>query len=219
MSIAYNFAYPLGMLYLAGSAYLIPKWRDLQLALTIPSFLLFIHLIFLVESPRWLISKGKYKKAYKMVFGKKPSTDLLIELQKDKELKKSMEEKEKEEKKKNEVKVSFGDKMRGIFQELVNLYGPSSLRKRALIAHFTWCVTSLSYYVLALNADNFKANIYLYVAMTGSVDILGYIVSMVILRYMGRRYSSTMLFIIAGASMLKKPQFISRAINKSDFLL
>lgn len=83
-----------------------------------------------------------------MVFGKKPSTDLLIDLQKEKEIKKAMKEKEKEEKKKSEETVSLGDRLKGFFQELVHLYGPATLRKRALIAHFTWCVTSLSYYVL-----------------------------------------------------------------------
>jgi MFS family permease len=45
LSIAYNFAYPLGFLFLAFSAYNFTKWRDLQLILTIPSFLLIIHLM------------------------------------------------------------------------------------------------------------------------------------------------------------------------------
>lgn len=44
MSIAFNFSYPLGMLCLALAAYLIQPWRDLSLALTVPSFLLVIHL-------------------------------------------------------------------------------------------------------------------------------------------------------------------------------
>jgi MFS family permease len=45
LSIAYNFAYPMGFLFLAFSAYNFTKWRDLQLILTIPSFLLIIHLM------------------------------------------------------------------------------------------------------------------------------------------------------------------------------
>jgi hypothetical protein len=155
-----------------------------------------------------------------MVFGKKPSAELLVDVQREKEAKIALENKQKEEQ--AQQKKSIGDKLKGFFLELVHLYGPSTLRKRALIAHFTWCVTSLSYYVLgeffvaffgngfikefiwilALNAENFKANIYIYVAMTGSVDIIGYIVSMIILRYMGRRLSSAMLFSMAGVSLL-----------------
>jgi MFS family permease len=45
LSIAYNFSYPIGFLFLAYAAYVFPKWRDLQLALTIPSFLLIIHIM------------------------------------------------------------------------------------------------------------------------------------------------------------------------------
>jgi hypothetical protein len=45
LSIAYNFSYPVGFLFLAAAAYTWEKWRDLQLALTIPSFLLIIHLM------------------------------------------------------------------------------------------------------------------------------------------------------------------------------
>jgi predicted MFS family arabinose efflux permease len=135
-----------------------------------------------------------------MVFGGKPSVQLMLEVQKAKEEKLALETKQKEEE--PEESKTIGEKFKGFFQELVHLYGPLTLRKRALIAHFTWCVTSLSYYVLALNGENLKANIYLYVAMTGSVDILGYIISMIILRYMGRRLSSAMLFTLAGVSML-----------------
>lgn len=45
LSIAFNFSYPLGILFLAVAAYIVPKWRYLQLTLTVPSFLLIIHLM------------------------------------------------------------------------------------------------------------------------------------------------------------------------------
>lgn len=34
--IAFNFAYPIGMIYLAVAAIFLPNWRDLQIALTVP---------------------------------------------------------------------------------------------------------------------------------------------------------------------------------------
>lgn len=37
--------------------------------------------------------------------------------------------------------------MQRIFKELHALYGPPRLRRMALICHYTWCVTALSYYV------------------------------------------------------------------------
>lgn len=38
-------------------------------------------------------------------------------------------------------------RFQGMFKEVNALYGPPRLRRMALICHFTWCVTALSYYV------------------------------------------------------------------------
>ncbi|CRK89407.1 CLUMA_CG003157, isoform A [Clunio marinus] len=208
LSIAYNFSYPLGFLFLAFAAYITPHWRDLSLVLTIPSFLLIIHLIWLVESPRYLISKGKYKKAYLMLYRKKPSPDYLLELQCDKEaIIESMDEKS--------STVSFADKIGKLFHEIIKIYGPATLRRKALICHFTWCVTSLTYYMLALNAENFKANIYIWTGLTGTVDIFGYIVSIFILKWSTRRLSQFTLFVLAGAFLL----FVLAIAKEAEFVL
>lgn len=34
--IAFNIAYPIGMIYLAVAAIFLPNWRDLQVALSVP---------------------------------------------------------------------------------------------------------------------------------------------------------------------------------------
>jgi hypothetical protein len=43
-------------------------------------------------------------------------------------------------------------------KKLLAIFGNTELRKRLLICHFAWCVTALTYYGLALNADNFTAD-------------------------------------------------------------
>lgn len=63
-----------------------------------------------------------------------------------------MEFAEKEQKKFKEVEQSKKNepertKWQNMFKELTALYGPSKLRRMALICHYTWCVTALSYYV------------------------------------------------------------------------
>lgn len=57
-------------------------------------------------------------------------------------------------------------------------------------------------YMLALNAKNFKANIYVWTGLTGTVDIFGYIVSIFILKWSTRRLSQFSLFALAGAFLL-----------------
>ncbi|KAL1390317.1 hypothetical protein pipiens_012432 [Culex pipiens pipiens] len=182
---------------LAAAAYYIKPWRDLSLALTIPSFLLIIHLYFLVESPRWLLSKGRERRAYRMVFGRKPPAELCDSS--DKEL--SPEELA-AAKDVPEPKVPFSVRVKRSCSEFTKLYGTPALCRRALICHFTWCVTSLCYYVTALNADNFAANRNVYVATTGTVDIISYILSMVVLAYFGRKSTSFCLFLYAGICLL-----------------
>lgn len=131
-----------------------------------------------------------------MLYRKKPSSDLLLELEPEREA--VIDATESAEK----AKVSFGDKVKVVFNEVIKIYGPASLRKKALICHFTWCVTSLTYYMLALNAENFKANIYVWTGLTGTVDIFGYIVSIFILKWSTRRLSQFTLFVLAGAFLL-----------------
>lgn len=43
MSIVFNLSYPIGMLILAATAYHVPQWRDLQLAISLPTVILLLH--------------------------------------------------------------------------------------------------------------------------------------------------------------------------------
>jgi hypothetical protein len=43
-------------------------------------------------------------------------------------------------------------------KKLLAIYGNTELRKRLLICYFAWCVTEMTYYALALSADNFTAD-------------------------------------------------------------
>lgn len=43
-------------------------------------------------------------------------------------------------------------------KKLLAIFANAELRKRLLICHFAWCVTAMTYYALALNADNFTAD-------------------------------------------------------------
>jgi hypothetical protein len=131
-----------------------------------------------------------------MLYRKKPSAEQLLELESEKE---AMVEPETNEEK---AAVSCNDKVKNCFREVIKIYGPAGLRRKALICHFTWCVTSLTYYMLALNAKNFKSNIYIYTGLTGTVDIFGYIVSIFVLKMSTRRLSQFTLFVMAGAFLL-----------------
>lgn len=65
----------------------------------------------------------------------------------------------------------------------------------------SWCL-SFQLRQLALNADNLAANRVTYVAATGAVDIVGYILSIVLLNFFGRKMSSCGLFGLSGIFLL-----------------
>lgn len=51
-------------------------------------------------------------------------------------------------------------RMQRIFKELHALYGPPKLRRMALICHYTWCVTALSYYVTGIAFITFESDLF-----------------------------------------------------------
>lgn len=77
-----------------------------------------------------------------MVFGRKPPAELCDSS--DKEL--SPEELA-AAKDVPEPMVPFSVRVKRSCSEFTKLYGTPALCRRALICHFTWCVTSLCYYV------------------------------------------------------------------------
>lgn len=124
---------------------------------------------FLSESPRWLLSKGKERKAYEIVFNKKYDGELP---EKEQNKMKAIQQEQKQNQEKQEKVNKFfyfqcsmfflciisfplqvenlepeKTKVQKMFKELSALYGPPELRRMAFICYYTWCVTALSYYV------------------------------------------------------------------------
>lgn len=157
-----------------------------------------LKISFLVESPRWLLSKGRESKAYRMLTGSKMPPEMKQRLLEEK----AASEPVVPEKKAITQDDSMAAKFRRTFSILHSIYAPASLRRRALICHFTWCITSLCYYVTALNADNISSNRFIYVGATGSVDILGYCFLIFLMNVAGRRKSCSGLFFLSAVALL-----------------
>ena len=64
---AFGVPYALGYASLAGAAWFLRNWRDLQLALTVAPIVFLTLMFFVPESPRWLLSKGKTVAAEKIL--------------------------------------------------------------------------------------------------------------------------------------------------------
>ncbi|XP_015037369.2 organic cation transporter protein isoform X2 [Drosophila pseudoobscura] len=198
MSIAFSASYPIGMIILAIIGYLIQPWRHLQLALTIPSLLLVLNCYLMNESPRWLITNQRYDRVYKILFKQPSHYDIQPALAAPSDLvtdKKSLEP--------ESGSSSLLEKLKnGPLKSIIELYANPNVRKLIFTSYFMFCVTSLSYYVTALNAANLSVSRYLYIVATGLVDIPSYLVPVIMLRFTGRRITTMFLFMWTGVSLL-----------------
>ncbi|KAH8247416.1 hypothetical protein KR038_003759 [Drosophila bunnanda] len=149
------------------------------------------------ESPRWLITNRRYDRVYKILFREpshyqvQPTAAAIAPVVNDK---KSLEP---------QGSFSLGERLKnGPLKSIIELFANPSVRKLIFTSYFMFCVTSLSYYVTALNAANMSVSRYLYIIGTGLVDIPSYLVPVIMLRYTGRRITTMFLFLWTGVSLL-----------------
>lgn len=67
LGVMFNESYPVGMILIAIIAYYIREWRLLQLYISMPSFILILHMLAMPESPRWLYYSNRKNSAWKMM--------------------------------------------------------------------------------------------------------------------------------------------------------
>ena len=66
LGIGMMFNWATGYCLLPLLAYLVPNWKYLQLALTVPLPIFVVIFWFIPECPRWLVTKGKLDEANEM---------------------------------------------------------------------------------------------------------------------------------------------------------
>ncbi|XP_076042031.1 solute carrier family 22 member 20-like [Oratosquilla oratoria] len=177
----------LGVMAWGGIGYLIRDWRWLLFSTALP-FALFIPIIFLWdESPRWLVVKGRHKEALKI-------------LQKAARWNKS-----------NPVlKKSYS--LSDITESVMVLFRTPEIRKTFLLACLDFMVTTLVYVGLSLYGMVLKVNTYLYMTITGLMEVPAYGLAARVVATFGRRGPSVVGFFVSAVSLLSVP-FIPQEIG------
>ncbi|XP_046691189.1 solute carrier family 22 member 13 isoform X2 [Silurus meridionalis] len=176
-----DYFFGFGYMLLAGVAYFIRSWRNLQLAISAPGFIFIFYIWVLPNSARWLLVNNRKEEAL-VLLRKAASVNgraLPTAVQLDKC--EGMQEK-------NQHTVA-------------DLFRTPQMRKRSFILFYIWFVNVLVYYGLSLSVSDLGTNLYLTQFLFGLVEIPAKALVLIFLPY-SRRLSQSAFLAIGGAACL-----------------
>ncbi|KAF6202578.1 hypothetical protein GE061_002976 [Apolygus lucorum] len=195
VTIMTNIAYSLGLMALAVIAYLVRDWRALALATSVPFLTFFLYWWVLPESPRWLLARGRFDEAEKIlntmarVNGRTLPPDFIMDLKRQYHVERYVKEKDDAEGRTRTYGVS-------------DLFRTPNLRRKTVIITFIWFTNTsvyvgLSYYASILSGDEF-----LNFLLAGAVELPTYLVLWPSMQKLGRRWTVCISMLVGGSACL-----------------
>ncbi|KAJ8021289.1 Solute carrier family 22 member 6-B [Holothuria leucospilota] len=180
----------LGYFVLSGLAKLIPNWRFLQLAITVPYLpLLILELLFVVESPRWFIVNDKTEEAERALkkiarFNGRNTADNILKPSK------------------STHEIQTPEKTKRLLKQLLHS------RVGILITInmcFNWFVQSVVYYGLSLSTSSLGIDPYISFIVSGAIEIPAYVLCMYLPEWIGRKGTTCSTLVFGGISCCLSP--------------
>ncbi|KAL1787208.1 solute carrier family 22 member 11 isoform X1 [Sigmodon hispidus] len=179
--------YSTGQMALAGLAFAFRDWRILQLAVSTPYLATFLLSWWLPESARWLITSGQPEKALQAL-------QKVAKINGHKEAKNTLTTEVLTSSMAGEATESQGS--------VLDLFRVPILCQRTCIMVLVNFSLMLSYYGLVLDLQSLGRNIFLLQTLFGAVDFLGRAMTVLLLRFLGRRTTLVGSLALAGFSIL-----------------
>ncbi|XP_073985223.1 organic cation transporter protein-like [Rhodnius prolixus] len=187
--VSYLFPLPLSYVTISGIAYCIKGWRELQLAITLPSVCFLPLLWILPESPRWLLSMGKSEKVLKVLEDAAKFNKMELPASVDKLIK-------------QEIAKEEGTENQSPKVGLLDLYRTPRMRRTSFLLYVLWFCVYIVYYGLVLNLSNLGGNVYINSVISGAFELPAIAVSILILLKLGRRWPLAITMAAAGCACL-----------------
>ncbi|XP_023227860.1 organic cation transporter protein-like [Centruroides sculpturatus] len=167
------FSYSLGILLLTGVSWFLRDWSHIQLCCTLPSTLSLIFISMIPESPRWLLTHGRLRKAEDVIQNIMNKNKRHVE-----DLTEIIEE--------LHWKIKTNEKKRKL--NFLHLIRKKELRKITFIMYILWLVIVFDVYSISLNADITGGNIFLlFVLFSLLTSCVSGVLNIVLPRF-GRRH-------------------------------
>ncbi|XP_062400089.1 solute carrier family 22 member 6-A [Sardina pilchardus] len=197
-----DYFFGVGYMLLAGMAYLLRDWRQLQLAISAPGFLFIFYIWLVPHSARWLLVKDRTEEAVTLlrkaakVNGRPFPSSAQVCLSS--LIPKSIEK-------------CYGRGQCGI----TDLFKTPQMRKRSFILFYLWFVNVLVYYGLSLGVSSLGVDLYLTQFIFGLVEIPARSMVLVALPW-SRRIPQSFFLAVGGVACLltltvpaDKPQVVT----------
>lgn len=187
VSYILSFWIAIGLISLGGLAYLIRQWRLLMFVLGLPALIVCACIPLVTESPRWLISKGRFTEAEAII--------RKVAYVNGKDLPKDYFRKwEKSEKQLEESQTNKGSATDLLFNR--------DIRIKTLNLMWVWCVVSLVYYGLSLNTGALGGDIYVSFIISSVIEMPAHLYVLFALDWFGRKPNLCGSLILGGISCI-----------------
>ncbi|KAM9731867.1 organic cation/carnitine transporter 2 isoform 7-T7 [Dama dama] len=160
-------------------------WRMLLLALTVPGVLCAVLWWFIPESPRWLISQGRFQEA-EVIIRRAAKTNGITAPS---TIFDSSELQDLSSKKQQS-------------HSILDLVRTRNIRMITVMSIILWMTISVGYFGLSLDTPNLHGDVYLNCFLSAVVEVPAYVLAWLLLRHLPRRYSMATALFLGGSVLL-----------------
>ena len=183
VSFGLEYSWAVGYITTPLIAWALPRWNNLQLAISIPTILFALVLAIpglLPESPRWLLVKGRREEAEEIIAKARRLNKM-------------------DEKVEAEVFTE-----RPLTQgTVIDLMRRPALRRTTIIMLYIFLANNLVYFGFTLNSGKlFPGDLHVNILISAALEFLAYTLSILSFLYLGRRFSISSFMILGGLSLL-----------------
>ncbi|XP_030674354.1 solute carrier family 22 member 4 isoform X2 [Nomascus leucogenys] len=175
--------FAVGYMLLPLFAYFIRDWRMLLLALTVPGVLCVPLWWFIPESPRWLISQGRFREAEDIIQKAAKMNNIAVPA----------------------VIFDSVEELNPLKQQkafILDLFRTRNIAIMTIMSLLLWMLTSVGYFALSLDTPNLHGDAYLNCFLSALIEIPAYITAWLLLRTLPRRYIIAAVLFWGGGVLL-----------------
>ncbi|XP_042883641.1 organic cation transporter protein-like [Penaeus japonicus] len=197
----------IGITAWGGFAYLVREWRMLQLTVSLLCLVFLPTLWFLDESPRWLAVRGQHRRALRVL--QKAARWNGVALPPDEELLLLLKDGVKDEAMGRPHQGTHAHNRKGAFRrhldEAFILFRTPRLRTITLSLYTNYLLVGVVYFGLSLSGGDLSSDPFLYMALTGVVELPAYTLVIPVVARFGRRAPVVAFFFLGAVVLLALP--------------